>query len=97
MTALSRRRFGQGLTALGLSLASPGLLARCGAGPLRPPEPARPVRLGWLGLNPAAESATFEAFRQGLREHGYVEGQNLVIERRDSAQQLWNNRARPRP
>ena len=46
-------------------------------------------RLGLL--IPSAVSAVasrLEAFRQGLRDLGYVEGQNLVIERRDATQGL---------
>jgi putative tryptophan/tyrosine transport system substrate-binding protein len=31
---------------------------------------------------PAAASQLVAAFKQGLREHGYVEGQNIVVERR---------------
>jgi putative ABC transport system substrate-binding protein len=40
-------------------------------------------RIGWLGLN-APETAPHQAaaFRQGLREHGWVEGRNIVIENR---------------
>jgi putative ABC transport system substrate-binding protein len=38
-------------------------------------------RVGFLSAaDPAALSARTEAFRQGLRELGYVEGQNIVIE-----------------
>jgi putative ABC transport system substrate-binding protein len=40
-------------------------------------------RIGWLGgTSPAVNPAVLEAFRHGLREHGWVEGQNLVIEYR---------------
>jgi putative tryptophan/tyrosine transport system substrate-binding protein len=38
-------------------------------------------RIGYLRRT-APEPAAFEAFRQGLREFDYVEGQNLVIEPR---------------
>ena len=40
-------------------------------------------RIGVLyGSTPASVSKSVEAFKQGLREHGYVEGQNIVVERR---------------
>ncbi len=52
----------------------------------------RPVevhRIGTLGSNPSLAAAhLWEAFRQGLRERGYVEGQNILIEHR-SAEGKW--------
>jgi len=47
---------------------------------------ARMVRIGLLELDVAAEDPrSREAFFQGLRDLGYVEGRNLVIEYRDAA------------
>jgi putative ABC transport system substrate-binding protein len=44
-------------------------------------QPAQPPRIGFLtATSPASLARSIEAFRQGLRELGYVEGQNLVIE-----------------
>ncbi len=44
---------------------------------------AKIPRIGVLFPGAPATAAPFvEAFRQGLREHGYVEGQNIVVERR---------------
>lgn len=44
-------------------------------------QPKRVPRIGFLGASSssAAEDRT-EAFRQGLRELGYIEGKNIVIE-----------------
>jgi putative ABC transport system substrate-binding protein len=50
-------------------------------------QPAKIPRIGFLrGGRDGTGAAllTFEAFRQGLREHGYVEGQNIVIEYRSA-------------
>jgi putative ABC transport system substrate-binding protein len=42
-------------------------------------------RIGVLTLSTASSGPDAEAFRQGLREHGYVEGQSIAIEHRDAA------------
>ncbi|HEY7318855.1 MAG TPA: hypothetical protein VIE89_14870, partial [Candidatus Binatia bacterium] len=40
-------------------------------------------RIGFLGLSsPSSDSIRIEAFRQGLRELGYVEGKSIIIEYR---------------
>ena len=44
-------------------------------------QPTKIPRIGYLtGCLPFRFSARIEAFRQGLRELGYVEGKNIVIE-----------------
>jgi len=44
-------------------------------------QPKKVPRIGFLAaLSLSAVSARIEAFRQGLRELGYVEGKNIVIE-----------------
>ena len=44
---------------------------------------AKPRRIGFLGSGSrAAVSQALEEFRAGLREHGYVEGRNIVVEYR---------------
>jgi len=44
-------------------------------------QPRKIPRIGYLGaVSPSANAVRIEAFRQGLRELGYVEGKNIVIE-----------------
>jgi putative ABC transport system substrate-binding protein len=73
----TRRQFVQGA-----STAALGLLAGCGRLPwqLQAQQPSRVFRIGFLSGDPA--SPTYESFRQGLRDLGYTEGQNLIIEYR---------------
>src|SRR5437667_12023042 len=40
-----------------------------------------PPRIGWLaGGSPPAFQHLAEAFRQGMRERGYIDGQNFILE-----------------
>jgi len=42
----------------------------------------RVLRIGWLSNDRAENSSFFDAFRGGMRDLGYVEGRNLLIEAR---------------
>jgi putative tryptophan/tyrosine transport system substrate-binding protein len=70
---VSRRRFVAGAGAL-------GLLAGCGRLPWQAP-PAKVPRVGFLFVVPQSRLVDrLEFFRQGLRELGYGEGQNIEFE-----------------
>jgi putative tryptophan/tyrosine transport system substrate-binding protein len=43
-------------------------------------QPTKVSRIGLLGIGSAEQSPFFEAFRQGLRERGWVDGQNILFE-----------------
>ena len=46
-------------------------------------QPKKVPRIGYLSaLDPATDSARYEAIRLALRERGYIEGQNIAIEYR---------------
>ena len=50
-------------------------------------QPGKVYRIGWLGIVPPTSpplQRLSEAFLQGLRDHGFVEGQNVIIDRRYS-------------
>ena len=46
-------------------------------------QPKKVPRIGYLDTG-SRSSAVFEAFQQGLRDLGYIEGQNITIERRST-------------
>jgi len=73
MERLQRRDF---LVAVGAILAAP---LAADAQPM-----ARIARVGYLATNPATSPHLRDAFFQGMRDHGYVEGRNVVIEVRDA-------------
>ncbi len=63
-----------GLLTIFVTLAAFGAVAE-------PQQPGKVPRIGFLSAtSPATISARTEAFRQGLRELGYVEEKNIVIE-----------------
>jgi putative tryptophan/tyrosine transport system substrate-binding protein len=52
-------------------------------------QPTKISRIGYLSaVSPSANVARNEAFRQGLRELGYVEGKNIVIDWRSAEGKL---------
>jgi putative tryptophan/tyrosine transport system substrate-binding protein len=71
----SRRQLVQGAGAVGLTL-----LAGCGRLPGQALSSMPVPRLGLLGLRSLPPLVA--AFREGLREFGYVEGQNIIVEHR---------------
>src|SRR5262249_19211577 len=89
----SRRRFMQAL-----SLAGLGLAAGCGRLPFdfpwqgRAQPPPKVPRIGWLSSGsvdtretpPPGVSPAIDGLFQGLRDLGYVDGQNIIVESRAS-------------
>src|SRR5262245_51352630 len=52
-------------------------------------QPKKVPRIGYLSAtSPSVNPSRIEAFRQGLRELGYVEGKNIVIEWRYAEEKL---------
>jgi putative tryptophan/tyrosine transport system substrate-binding protein len=80
----SRRQVVQGAGAVGL-----GLLAGCGRLPWQAQPAAKVYRLGYLTpANATVDAPRFEGLQRGLRELGWIEGQNLTIVHRLAEGQL---------
>src|SRR5215212_4905235 len=79
---LARRR----IVAAGLALAGAGLLTGCGLLPFGAQQPPGPRRIGVLDLG--TDPTPFDAFSDGMRALGYVEGENLLIEYRSAQGQV---------
>jgi putative ABC transport system substrate-binding protein len=72
-TSMMRQIFGVPLCALLLAFGVPG----------EAQQPKKISRVGYLAaISAAADAPRLEAFRQGLRDLGYIEGQNMIIEYR---------------
>src|SRR4030095_5725982 len=57
--------------------------------PAKAQQPGKVSRIGYLiTSSPSAIAPRMDAFQQGLRELGYIEGQNIVIERRHAEGKL---------
>jgi putative ABC transport system substrate-binding protein len=65
------------------------LLAAAGALAIAQPAARKVPRIGYLAaVSAAADAPRLEAFRQGLRDLGYVEGQSIQIDYRHESQDL---------
>jgi putative tryptophan/tyrosine transport system substrate-binding protein len=83
MTRLSRRQVVQGVGVAGL-----GLLTGCGRLPWQAQAPTKVPRIGFLaGSATATDTGASAGLLQGLRELGYVEGENIRIEWRHTVGQ----------
>jgi putative tryptophan/tyrosine transport system substrate-binding protein len=72
--SLTRRQFAQGA-----GMAALGLLAGCSRLPWQGQTPTRVPKVAVLARS-AAASASLEAFRQGLHDLGYRDGENITVE-----------------
>ena len=77
---LSRRAFVNHLAGLSSSAAVLLLFAGCGLGPAAP-QATKVSRVGFISSDPA-DSPWVVPLWDGLRERGWVEGENLAVERR---------------
>jgi len=60
-----------------------GFVLVASASPVEAQQTAQPKRIGFAWLNfPATNAAQVGELREGLREHGWIEGQDVVIESR---------------
>jgi hypothetical protein len=79
---ISRRPFITGFI-VGFVIALAPLATTASAQEYKAQQAGKVWRIGVLeATSPAASPQYLEAFRQGLRDHGYAEGRNVIIESR---------------
>ena len=83
---MRKKVIGFPLSALLSALCLPSAVFFALSLPAEAQQPRKIPRIGYLTGSRATDTGQYliEAFRQGLRELGYVEGQNIVIEWRDA-------------
>src|SRR5262249_39368527 len=87
MAHWSRRQLVQGVGVAGI-----GLLAGCGRLPWQAQPATRVPTIGWLSAVSQSPSSGLDAFREGMTDLGYLEGQNLRIETRYAEGNEWQLR-----
>ncbi len=88
-TRHSRRHFLHG----SLALAAVGLLSGCGLSPPSGQPAAGGTKVRLIGVMGDAPAPRWDAFWEGLRELGWVEGHNLAVEYRWTEGNSERNRA----
>ena len=56
--------------------------------PIAAPAQAKLPVVGWLNVRPRVRAAASEGFVEGLRDAGFVEGQNVIIDYRSADDQF---------
>src|SRR5262245_51116229 len=79
---LSRREVLRSPTRLGGCALGFCCLSGCERLPFGPARPSKVARIGFLGTGSTTSARNLEGFREELRNLGYVEGTNVVLEMR---------------
>ena len=82
LATASRRQSRRAFLGAGISVAGLALVSGCDLLPQQARPTAKVPRIGVLANSPVTAGPLLEAFRQGLSEHGWVEGQPISIEYR---------------
>lgn len=95
---MRRRAFLRAAARLSASAAGFGLLSGCDIGPadIRSSTETRPVKVARVGIlsgSISLDPRLFDALREGLRELGWIEGQNVTFEELFNVNSLHPNLA----
>jgi putative ABC transport system substrate-binding protein len=85
MSGRTRRQFVRAAGALALAAGGAGALAAAGALNTLPGRPPRIPRVGYAFFDREAASTPIDSLREGLRDLGWVDGQNIAFDLRQAA------------